>query len=624
MIGVFLLVLLFLCIAMRTSRDSSPFELSRAGITALLTPMLPLVILATAGIRIPLRATQGVLLLSLVAWFPWRGGRSFEREEWGTLTLAALTGLTGAAGLALSPIMHDLYAHLAWSKDLVAAREFYPLGFPALLRLYGSDLWPQVATLRALPAVLGMIFALQCIEVGQYFHSRSAGALAALAYLLKSSKVDPALPEFLAVIMIVATWREVLTLRGRTSFVWLGVLSLSLVLVHVSTLELVHFVVLTLVIVGVGTQPAFERLRALGAVALGATVGALSSPMIRNMAYGKGILLSSQQPSRVNAFHLKSLAWNWGYGFDLALLISVLFLLRGCTRDGRWRWVAIFSLGGALLVAPMLLSGLGITIPLEMFDYRQYLSALLFACLAWLVIIARAPLSLKTVFAILLTGQVAYASKIDPWRILIAASGLSLVLFGLHRSVIGRSARAFASLIAIAIIARILLWAPETPPWVRWFQKNASSESVVMANWPAINLLDALTEVRARDGLAGPDANLALHRLKRLPEYRNRLDSCDPGGAFSDSLAVLLEGMPGKTSYVVIHDEYKSAWSQYAQDYARIHGERGPGRFSMYETAPCSTSGSARLTLMNAELRKDIRFYQVYDDQSCQVYRFAP
>jgi len=623
MIGAFLLLGLIFIIALRLPGTNPANRLARAGALALMTPVLALVVLAALGVTLSSWATLGLLTACILVFFPWRSSYPLSQEDWGILTLATLVCFTGAAALVAKPFLHDLYAHMAWSKNLAAAQDYYPLGFPALFHLTGSGGWPLITSLRVAPVILGIVFALQCIAIGDRFGSRTAGALAAAAYMFKSLKADPSLPEFFAVILMTATWRELVIFKPPSSLKWIPLLCFATVVVHISVFEIVHFGILACALLLVLKQPLSIRAGALSLAALGALGGILISPMARGILFGAGPLLTSQQPGELDPFNPRSLAWSWGYGFVLAFGASLLFFFKDCFKDDRWKWVLLFSLGSALLLAPTILMLGGVEIPLQMYAGRQYVAALMLAVLAWLVLISGAPKVILAGFALLLAGQIAHSSGFDIPRLLIAGVGLGLIVFVAPSIPDGQKSWAFVLFLFAAVGIRLFLWAPQAPPWAAWIQHNAPSGSVVMTNWPTVNPADALTDTQVLDGVAGADASLALHRLQTIPPYRHQLGTCDPSRAFANPLKAVLDSLGTDAAYIVIHEDYTSAWANYAGTHEFLKQRGELGQYSVYQAPPCPLPAGERLYHMNNELIVHSLFTKVYEDSRCSIYAYT-
>jgi hypothetical protein len=532
-------------------------------------------------------------------------------------------------------VARDGMAHFAWSKDLISASAFYAPGLPAFLStVTPGD--PLVGAFRVAPLILLAALFMQIVAMGRAFGWGSAGLAGCFALLsmpAMTGRLEPALPEMMAYALIVAMWVEVRALgQGhRDAAYWLAFLSLSLVLTHVSILEVVHFAVLGLTLLLQVERPLRDRLVTVGGVIGGAALAVVMTPVLWAILFGDGILLMSEQPSNLAPFSVKGLAARWGLGFDVALL-GALFLLISLGKGAR-RGVASavpFCFAALLLVSPMLMKSIGIETPLQVFSSRLVSATSLFAVLGWVVMLAqvrerRARWVGAAGFLPLLS--VFYRFQGAPMFLAAVVLGAAAAILMRRCSTMRSRWRGvvLAAILIVSMTGRLIAWYPSDPAWVTALRAVEPEDRILLTHWPSFNQAQARTGLAVEVGIAGSDAGLPLHALTSIPSLRYRLQwAQNSAGADRDALVEWIVGRGEEEVLILVHREIEGAWTEYRKMWdRRQEGNLGPGSL-VYRDEPCADPASIRMARMDVVIGSLETAQVFHEDEIATIYRVSP
>jgi hypothetical protein len=557
---------------------------------------------------------------------------------------AALESLAWASVLALvcprigigpSTIALDGMAHLAWSRDLVGASPFYVLGFPAFTStLTAGD--PLVGAFRVAPAILSISLFATLISLGRAAGSTLAGLGGCLLFLAMpqlQARLYPALPELMACPLVFASWVELVEpdRRPARTALWLGFLSCALTVVHVSTMEIVHLIALGLVVLAAPGRLLSTRLLVIGSVLAGVVIGVALSPMLLAILRGEGLLLVDEQPSFLTPFSLRQLGAAWGIAADLAILGGAVLGVM-VWRGLRPRAPVLLGLSFAFLVLllPTFLAAVGIQVSVQVFTSRLFIAATYFAIAAWVVVIAQGSAVRPRLVAFLVVLPAAgiffrLRSSVEHLVVASVAAFLALLLYRAMK----RSIRQVAA-IAIAVLllinpARLWIWYPEDPPWVRFLVERPSAGSVLLTHWPPFNQAQARAPFPTQVGLAGADAQLPLHAIEKLPDLRHQLRwSADSFDSDREALRDWVGRQETEEVLVLVHRDIGRAWDGYAQTWNRRQADGLDPGASVYRSPPVEESVDARLDHIVAVLRSLPASELVFEDAEARIFRLSP
>jgi hypothetical protein len=550
------------------------------------------------------------------------------------LALAAVIVLP-RPGVGPANIAYDGLAHLAWSKDLASASHFYSPGFPAFLSTLtlGS---PLVGAFRIGPLILLSAFFIQISSLATLLGWSRAG-LAGCAALLSMPglhrMLDPALPETMAYVLIVATWVEVQAHAkgGRQSISWLVFFSFALVFTHVSTLEIIHLVTLLGVLLLTPNRRTIQRLKSLGGVLVAITAGVFLVPLLRSIVLGGGILLLSGQPSNLTPFSVKQTGGNWGPSFDLALVSSLLLLVTLERRTLRpLARILPFFCGAVLLLSPMLLRSVDVRIQAQLFNSRLIIASGLFMVMAWvglLAIIHDSRPRWAVGVALLPVVGLAYRFWLDPLSLfLFAFAAISVVLVIRNQPRLPRS-RAFllVALVLVAVSGRLVAWYPSDPSWIRALRTLDPKDGVVLTHFPAFNQVSARTDFPLELGIAGSDAALPLHAITALPELREHLRWC--GNSAGEDRAALVDWINRRKEseiLILVDRSIEKAWSNYRKSWSRKRQTSSENVSPVLISHPCPDSTPERLARIYSVLDSLDLSRIFYRDEDCTIYQVIP
>lgn len=639
MAGLPLYAILFVSLLRRlVGRLPGPLALSRATALGLALPAVLLAGLARFGVSggpaLGLAVLAGCTFLALIA-VP-RGGSGSRRLPF-LLTGWALAAAVVCPRPDIGPaaVARDGYAHLAWSRDLASAIDFYVGGLPAFLSTLGLP-DALIGDFRVAPALLLLALFLALVAFGEqagWGPAGLAGAAALVSIPALHGRLSPALPELMAYPLLVATWTEAGALaRGRPGAIWwLGGLSMALVVVHVSMLEIVHFGILGLWLLLRPGADLRSRLIPLAAVGGGAGIGLVLSPALLSMVFGEGLLLVEEQPSALGPFSVKVFGAVLGPALDLALLalIAGLVLVRA-----RWREILVgaspFLAAVLVLLSPMLLRSVGVTVPLQLFEHRQYAAAAFFTVLGWVFLLARIGAErprAAAAIAVLPVAGVFVAFRGAPLALVLA--GLAVLLAALVRRAEGwrppGRATVLVGLLVLVVGARLVTWWPEDPRWLRELRRVPTRDTVLLTHWPAFNAAQARTGFRVEAGIAGRDAGLPLHALAELPPLREEL-TWAPGttGADRTALRAWLAGRPEQQVLVLVHEDIAMAWEGYARTWERRIADGLTAGSGVYRAPPVDASPDERRALIDEALRSVGPVEVLFDQPEATLYRIRP
>ncbi len=601
---------------------------ARLAAAVLLALAIPILVLVTAA-RFGMNATPALVLAahaSLWITAAIRRGRRTRPPEGSVLPavfMAALVALLSAL-LGRDPsglVLVDAWAHLTWSRTLATSLHAYAPGFPAFIATL-TPFGALVGAFRCSALVLHFALAAQFLALGNQGRDRGLAALAALAYLMvpaAGSRFEPPGPELLSAVFLAGCW-WVACAHGpsdRVRAAALGALTLVILICHVSALEIALFVALTVAIAGgaSGTRPA-ARIVALGSLAVGGLCASALSPWFVDLVLAPASLpLLALQPGLVRALALRGVAAAFGLALGGLLLVGAVRMARGwrtvAARD--FAAVAGLALAALALLAPIALAGIGVQLPLQLFTDRLLMAAALPLALLAAVMLerGRAERPGRDLGPALGVAVVALAQLVRPaaaWsHVGLAFLAASLGLLAL-RTISRRTWIAAAgTTLVLGVVVRLWIWAPQVPPEARWL-RSAPAKIPVLTNWPVTNELDALVDAPVVDGLAGRDANLALHRPSFSTDLRDRLAWCSDSSGGSDSSD--LEGIESylrangiPEAYLVVDDRFGNAWRTYRTGREGLLAAPHPGTDRLLSAPPCAIPDAERLAAMRARLR---------------------
>ncbi len=619
-------------------RGLSPASrLAAAALVALAAPILVLVIAARLGLNPspPLVCAAHALLWIVAGWQgisrPGRSEGSVLPGAFLALVVALLTALLGPD--PAERVLVDAWAHLAWSHSLATSTHAYAPGFPAFLATL-TPFGVLVGAFRCSALVLHFALACGFLALGSRNRERGLGALAALAYLLVPAagpRFEPPAPELLSAVLLAGCWwvagARDLSERART--VALGALTLAILISHISALEIALLGALALAImVGVNGSSARARVAALSSLVAGGLVATALSPWLVDLVFApESVRLVALQPGSVEALNPRTVARMLGIALGGLLLVGAFpFVRNRRTVEAReFVLAATLLLAAAALLAPMALSGLGVQVPLQLFTDRLLMAAALPLALLAAVLLGsgsprRTGRDLAPALSVAVVALAQVVRPAAPWLqvglALVVAALASLALrawpwrqgaafVGAPRGT-AAAARlpgiaAVIAVLGLGLAARLWIWTPQLPPEASWL-RAASAEIPVLTNWPVVNELDALLEARVLDGLAGRDANLALHRRSFSTALRDRLAWCGAGGDAAEIDAYLREcGIP--EAYLVVDDRFESAWRTYRAQREAILASPQPAASRLLRSSSCESPATQRLAEIRASLR---------------------
>jgi hypothetical protein len=544
--------------------------------------------------------------------------------------VALLSALLGRDPSGL--VLVDAWAHLAWSRTLATSLRAYAPGFPAFLATV-TPFGALAGAFRCSALVLHFALAAQFLALGHRGRDRGPAALAALAYLTvpaAGSRFEPPGPELLSAIFLAGSW-WVACAHGpseRARAAALGALTLVILLCHVSALEITLFVGLAIAITAgaSGTRPA-ARIVALGSLAAGVLCASALSPWFVDLVLAPAsVPLVALQPGLVRAVALRSVAATFGLALGGLLLVGAVQMAR------RWRTVAArdvaavagLALAALALLTPIALADLGVQVPQQLFTDRLLLAAALPLALLAAVMLerGRAEATGRDFVPALGVAIVALAQLVRPaaaWsHVGLAFLAAALGLLAL-RTVSRRAWIALAGVaLALGLVVRLWIWSPQVPPEAHWL-RGAPAEIPILTNWPVTNELDALVGAPVLDGLAGRDANLALHRRSFSTDLRDRLAWCGSGddvGAIETYL--LAKGIP--EAFLVVDDRFGNAWRTYRTARDGLLAAPHPGMDNLLSEPPCAIPDAERLAAMRASLRTWPRAEVAFDAPGVTIF----
>jgi hypothetical protein len=182
------------------------------------------------------------------------------------------------------------------------------------------------------------------------------------------------------------------------------------------------------------------------------------------------------------------------------------------------------------------------------------------------------------------------------------------------------------ALILLIVPARLWIWYPEDPPWVRFLlERPTTTPTVLLTHWPPFNHAQARAPFPTEVGLAGADAQLPLHAIESLPDLRTRLRwSAD--SLASDRAAMLdwVGRQEAEEVLVLVHRDISRAWDGYAQTWTRRQaGGLDPGA-SVYRSRPVEESTDARIDHISDVMRSLPAADLVFEDQEAMIFRLSP
>jgi hypothetical protein len=545
--------------------------------------------------------------------------------------LSALLGRPPAAGMLVDP-----WAHIAWSRDLPAVFDLYPPGFPAFVAILGlGD--PLLGAFRLAPFLLHAVLAAQFLALVETIGASWPGAVSGLLYLVVPvafTKFDPPRPELFAAIWIVSAWWIVLGALPARRWVYASLAFSTCVLFvsHVSPLEIAHVAALGIcVLTGIVGGLAGSRRGLVVSLFAGSALSLAISPWpLKVLSRDESIFLlpsayAAGPPGAID------IARMWGPGLSAAGAVSAAWFLsrfKTIPRETRGLLAGI-ALMGILVLAPALVTALGIYIPVPLATYRFYLAAAL-------------PLAMGAAAA----GSAAWKDR-RAVRFGAAACGLIAVLdlslrpslsisHGLAALVIGAAAwwfaRARRRFIAVGLAAalaasfgvavRIALWRPHAPAEAVWLAEKGDPRLPVVAGWPEIVALDALVPQRAIDGLPGRDGNVARHRSVTISPLHDELDWCGTNAAASVGLLrTFLERANALPAYVVVGDALAESWSLYAGQREHLKNRGDLDKHPFWSTLPCPESAATRLAKIRSAFDADPGVRREFSAEAVVVYR---
>jgi hypothetical protein len=595
---------------------------TRLAAAVLLALAVPILVLATAA-RFGQDAGPALILVAhaplwiTAALCRRRRVRPPEGSVLPAAFLASLVALLSAL-LGHDPsglVLVDAWAHLAWSRTLAASLHAYAPGFPAFLAML-TPFGALVGAFRCSALVLHFALAAQFLALGDRGRDRGLAALAALAYVLvpaAGSRFEPPGPELLSAVFLAGSW-WVACAHGpseRARAAALGALALVNLICHVSALEIALFLALAVAIAtgASGARPA-ARIVALGSLAAGVLCASALSPWFVDLVLAPAsVPLVALQPGLVRALALRSVVAAFGLALGGLLLVGAVRMTRG------WRAVAARDLavvaGLALaalgLLAPIALASFGVQVPLQLFTDRLLMATALPLALLAAVMLerGRAERPGRDLGPALGVAVVALAQLVRPaaaWsHVALAFLAAALGLLAL-RTVSWRAQIAVAgTALVLGVVVRLWIWTPQVPPEAHWL-RGAPADIPVLTNWPVTNELDALVDAQVLDGLAGRDANLALHRRSFSTDLRDRLAWCGGGGDVEGIETYLrVNGIP--EAYLVVDDRFGNAWRTYRTQRDAVLAAPHPGTDRLLREPPCAIPDAERLAAMRAGLR---------------------
>jgi hypothetical protein len=592
-------------------------RLAAAVLLALAVPILVLTTAARLGVNAsaPLVLAAHASLWVTAALCRLRRPRPPEGSVLPAAFLAALVALLSAL-LGRDPsglVLVDAWAHLAWSRTLAASLHAYAPGFPAFLATV-TPFGALAGAFRCSALVLHFALAAQFLALGNRGRDLGPAALAALAYLTvpaAGSRFEPPGPELLSAVFLAGSW-WVACAHGpsdRARAAALGALTLMILTCHVSALEISLFVGLAVAIaVGAsGTRPA-ARILALGSLAAGVLCASALSPWFVDLVLAPAsVPLVALQPGLVRAVALRSTAAAFGLTLGGLLLVGVVQMARGwhtvAARD--LAAVAGLALAALALLAPIALVHFGVQVPLQLFTDRLLMAAALPLALLAAVMLerGRAEATGRDFVPALSVAIVALAQLVRPaaaWSH-VGLAFLAAALGLLALCTVSRRAWIAGTALALGLVVRLWIWAPQVPPEAHWL-RGAPADIPILTNWPVTNELDALVDAPVVDGLAGRDANLALHRRSFSTDLRDRLAWCGSGDdAGGIETYLLANGIP--EAFLVVDDRFGNAWHTYRAARDGLLAAPHPGMDNLLSEPPCAIPDAERLAAMRAGLR---------------------
>jgi hypothetical protein len=612
---------------------------ARLAAAVLLALAAPIVVLAMAA-RFGLDAGPALILAAHASlWITAalcrrRRARPPEGSVLPAALLASLVALLSAL-LGHDPsrlVLVDAWAHLTWSRTLAASLHAYAPGFPAFLATL-TPFGALVGAFRCSALVLHFALAAQFLALGNRGRDRGLAALVALAYLLvpaAGSRFEPPGPELLSAVFLAGSW-WVACAHGtseRARAAALGALTLVILICHVSALEIALFAALAVAIAtgASGARPA-ARIVALGSLAAGVLCASALSPWFVDLVLAPAsVPLVALQPGLVRALALRSMMTAFGLALGGLLLV-------GAVRMARW-WrvvaardlavVAGLALAALALLAPIALARLGVQVPLQLFTDRLLMAAALPLALLAAVMLerGRAEASGRDFVPALGVAIVALAQLVRPsaaWShvgLAFLAAALALIA---RRTFSRRAGIATAgTALVLGVLVRLWIWAPQVPPEAHWL-RGAPADIPVLTNWPVTNELDALVDAPVVDGLAGRDANLALHRPSFSTDLRDRLAWCG-GGDDVEGIESYLRANGVPEAYLVVDDRFGNAWRTYRGQRDAVLAAPHPGMDRLLREPPCSVPDAERLAAMRASLRAWPRAEVVFEAPGVTVF----
>jgi hypothetical protein len=608
-------------------------RVAAASLCALCAPILALALAARLGLEAPLPLLVGA---HAALWLA--AARGLRRRPPPDSRGAVLDAVVLSAAVALASALLgrdpsqdrlvDPWAHLAWSRDLGAALHAYVPGFPALIAaLAFPD--PLLGAFRLSAVVLHFAFAAQVVAVGSRGAPGALPALAALAYLLTpaSGKFEPPRPEMLGAVLVGAGWWALLEpgIEGRRRGAALGLLAFVTALCHVSALEVVHLGALGLAVaLGAGGGSPAGRAATLAAMAAGAASAVAVSPWLGQLLVSPGrVALLAATPGLLRPLPIRSIVGGLGLPLVGLTLVAVVRGARERSALGPAvpRALACLILAAAGLLAVLVSAAFGVRPPGPVFTDRPLIAAALMLALAAALALGRPPGSRGwTTLALAAFALGVGARPLAPWPRVALGACLGAAV-GAARARAGPAARAAVAvaLLALAIAARPWIWTPRVPAAAEWL-RQAPDRLPVVTHWPVTNELDALLDAPVLDGLAGRDANRALHRLAPESGLADRLEWCGGGGDVARLRTALRDrGFAG--AFVVVDDRFTEAWSSYRGQHEAALASGHPERYPMVRPSPCALPPPERLAAMRAALRAGPDGVPVFEAPGVTIFR---
>jgi hypothetical protein len=641
MIGTVLILALTLFAATRL-RGLAPAR--RVALSFLMGVGIP-VLLVCLGARLGIQPGPGIVVAvfaaaAVLVWITTRplGPAPGDARWLGPLgvsfavsCLSAFLGRPPAAGMLVDP-----WAHIAWSRDLPAVFDLYPPGFPAFIAILGLD-DPLVGAFRLAPFLLHTALAAQFLALVETIGAAWPGAVSALLYLVVPvafTKFDPPRPELFAAIWIVSAWWIVLGALPTRRWIYASLaLSTCVLLVsHLSPLEIAHVATLGMcVLTGIAGGFAGSRRGLVVSLLAGSALSLVVSPWpLRILSRDESIFLlpsayAATPPGAID------IARMWGPGLSAAGAVSAAWFLsrfKTIPRETRGLLTGI-ALMGILVLAPALVTAMGIYVPVPLATYRFYLAAALPLAMgaaaagsaAWkvgrAVRFGAAACGLIAVLDLCLRPSLTISHGLAALAIAAAVWWFARAR---HRAVAVGLAAALAAFLGAA--SRIAIWLPHAPAEAAWLAEKGDPGLPVVAGWPEIVALDALVPQRATDGLPGRDGNVARHRSTAISPLHDELDWCGENAAASvEKLKGFLRGSHQLPAYVVVGEGLAESWSLYAGQREHLKNRGDLDKHPFWSPLPCPESAATRLARIRSAFEAAPGVRREFSAEGVVVYR---